>query len=326
MKSFFHVVGGLFVLGALGGCSAIAEKTDNGIVQGFDRFGRDVAIGMQAYTEWPEHREYGPHTVERAGDGDLRDNYTERQAGKLPFISRSHLLGAFPSGYKAGVAQKKQQQTRPVYPYPVSSSAVGGASDGGDLGADDEPGEPAAGPWSMRDGGADCYAGPIDVSSSIEIFPMTDCAPVATSQFSPPSRVRGLYGTPYPDDPIATASAASYASPALSGEKLFFAHNSAAVGRDGQQAIKEAARQHNPQAVVNVEGYASMRADVKDPVERKIANLRVSMKRAMTVSERLIRSGVPAETIRTIARGEDVSGVTEGDARRVDIYETYQQF
>ncbi|MBU0859741.1 MAG: OmpA family protein, partial [Alphaproteobacteria bacterium] len=70
---------------------------------------------------------------------------------------------------------------------------------------------------------------------------------------------------------------------------------------------------------------ASSRAEVSDPVERRILNLKMSMDRAFRVSSDLIRSGVPATAIKTTVYGDTRpagpmdSKDGEAASRRVDI-------
>ncbi|MFN3827649.1 MAG: OmpA family protein [Micavibrio sp.] len=77
--------------------------------------------------------------------------------------------------------------------------------------------------------------------------------------------------------------------------------------------------------LVKVEGHASVRAEAKDEVQRRIINLKVSMDRAMNVSRQLIKSGVPADAIQVTAHGDrippqPVAGAdVEAAARRVEV-------
>jgi len=70
---------------------------------------------------------------------------------------------------------------------------------------------------------------------------------------------------------------------------------------------------------IEVTGYASSRADIKDQKERQIANLKTSLDRAFVVSSDLIRKGVPADTIKTSAWGESYPAESEEKSRRVEI-------
>lgn len=107
---------------------------------------------------------------------------------------------------------------------------------------------------------------------------------------------------------------------------VYFAHNSADLNGAAEATIDEVVKTHNGMQALSVEGHASSRAVAKDPVERKIVNLKMSMERAFRVSSELMRKGVPAETIRATAWGDTRPGdvpegmSTEEAERRVDIY------
>lgn len=165
---------------------------------------------------------------------------------------------------------------------------------------------------------------------SVEVFSLDDGQPVDLTPALPAQPRRTTLFEPYDD--YAPSNDVALKQPVgvrPSQAHLFFAHNSADISADEQAMVRDMARDYAPGKTVSVEGYASTRAEVQNPIERKIANLRVSMKRALRVSEQLIRSGVPAESIRTVARGETVQqpgAVLDGKsgeaaARRVDVYE-----
>lgn len=89
--------------------------------------------------------------------------------------------------------------------------------------------------------------------------------------------------------------------------QIYFAHGSARINAEGKQIIKNVAQRqlhYNPGSLIAVEGHASSRAQVTDPVERRILNLKMSMDRAFRVSSDLIRSGVPASAIKVTAYGD----------------------
>lgn len=88
---------------------------------------------------------------------------------------------------------------------------------------------------------------------------------------------------------------------------IYFAHGSARIGQEGRQTIRAVAQQQlrlNPAALIEVEGHASTRAEARDPVERRILNLKMSMDRAFSVSSDLIRNGIPASAIKVTAYGD----------------------
>lgn len=105
--------------------------------------------------------------------------------------------------------------------------------------------------------------------------------------------------------------------------KIYFEHSSAALSATAREVIASAAR--NFDGTITVEGHASHRAQVKDPKEKIRVNYRMSMKRAMAVTKALIAQGVPAEMIKTTAKGdtqpvaEEVDREAEALNRRVEI-------
>ncbi len=72
---------------------------------------------------------------------------------------------------------------------------------------------------------------------------------------------------------------------------------------------------------VSVEGHASQRSNIEDPIKRQVANLKVSMNRAFNVAKTLIEDGVPAHMIETKAYGEarPIIGVDSEANQRVEI-------
>lgn len=105
--------------------------------------------------------------------------------------------------------------------------------------------------------------------------------------------------------------------------KIYFEHSSAALSATAREVIASAAR--NFDGTITVEGHASHRAQVKDPKEKIRVNYRMSMKRAMAVTKALIAQGVPAEMIKTTAKGdtqpvaEEIDREAEALNRRVEI-------
>ena len=109
--------------------------------------------------------------------------------------------------------------------------------------------------------------------------------------------------------------------------RIYFRHNQTGFAASDADAIRQlATNQAATHLPVQVEGHASIVARTSDPVRRAIINLKVAMDRAMNVTNALIRDGVPAEAIQTIAFGDTrpslaIDGRSEEDAsRRVEIY------
>jgi outer membrane protein OmpA-like peptidoglycan-associated protein len=125
----------------------------------------------------------------------------------------------------------------------------------------------------------------------------------------------------YQPSPYNTAP--SSGSPA----KIYYNHGATRLDGSGKQVINNVANSYNAAPTpLRIEGYASVRAQTNDPVKREILNLKTSMDRAINVSQELIKKGVPANYIRTIAYGDTKpaspsGGVSVEDAsRRVEIY------
>lgn len=108
-----------------------------------------------------------------------------------------------------------------------------------------------------------------------------------------------------------------------SPSQIFFDHGSSRLGSGDKRVLKEVAEQAKfaPVDRVKVEGFASTRTAVSDPVESKIVNLKQSMNRAFKVSSELIRDGVPSEKIQTTVWGDSKTSPAKSEAeeRRVDI-------
>lgn len=137
-----------------------------------------------------------------------------------------------------------------------------------------------------------------------------------TPDMIPPSQYKQEFPSPFSQktDPANT-------------DRVFFAHGSAAIDQKGRQVIGHVSDKAKDNAVhlVNVVGHASKRAQTADPVQRAILNMRMSMKRAMAVSEALVANGVSANVIKTSALGDTTPmTVMEGQSqeaadRRVEI-------
>lgn len=103
------------------------------------------------------------------------------------------------------------------------------------------------------------------------------------------------------------------------GDVIYFRHDSARLSPADKRMIEEVAARAGQSVPVTVEGYASKKAAVADPVQRKIINLQVSMDRAFSVARALMEHGVPAENIIVKAYGETRSGDADDTSRRVEI-------
>lgn len=107
--------------------------------------------------------------------------------------------------------------------------------------------------------------------------------------------------------------------------RIHFRHGSSTVDVAGQRVIQDVARgAHGGR--ITVTGHASERAEAADPIARRIINLQMSMNRALSVAQALIREGVPAAMIETRAYGDTRPALAEAGmdaeaaSRRVELY------
>lgn len=109
---------------------------------------------------------------------------------------------------------------------------------------------------------------------------------------------------------------------------IYFEHNSTQLSAGSLEAIQKIAHNFIPKSSIklSVEGHSSVNAVIKESSLRKNVNLKVSMARAYAVANALVKSGVPANSIRTVGWGEEyppkaLNGRTLEDAsRRVEIF------
>lgn len=144
---------------------------------------------------------------------------------------------------------------------------------------------------------------------------------------------RNLRPPSYRDAPVSRSQPESgnFVNIAAPGEpmiRIYFDHGSTDLNTQDVQKIATIGQKYNANQgnIISVEGHASERAEVNDPVRRKEINLKVSMDRAYAVARALIYNGIPANSIRTVAWGEErppanTEGMdTESSARRVEIH------
>ncbi len=195
-----------------------------------------------------------------------------------------------------------------------------------------------------QDGGV-----PSSVDPNVTVYPFDDGGSVQQSQTQaqrptlvPPSEKFRPLESPF-GGPIQTpmqmperSSSSSYVpvvaplellqplqSPGAAMSRIYYSHGSSSLNTTGEQVANFIGSKGGK---ISVEGHASQRAEIHDPVERSIVNLKMSMDRAFKVSSKLIRSGVPAGSIETKAYGATrpaaaLAGVDqEAASRRVEIY------
>lgn len=161
-------------------------------------------------------------------------------------------------------------------------------------------------------------------NSSVEISPIGQPDISYTRTLRPPS---------YRDTPVTrsqpeTGNFVNIAAPGEPMIRIYFEHGSTDLDTKDVQKIATIGQKYNANQgnIISVEGHASERAEVNDPVKRKEINLKVSMDRAYAVARALIYNGIPASSIRTVAWGEErppeqTDGMdTESAARRVEIH------
>jgi len=118
---------------------------------------------------------------------------------------------------------------------------------------------------------------------------------------------------------------ATKATPSRDGQdRIYYSHGQTRLTGDNRRLVRNIASQNSGQSI-RVQGHASARAEVGDPVERSIVNLKTSMDRAFRVSSELIRTGVAPTNIETKIYGDSRPSVpmdgrdAEAASRRVDI-------
>lgn len=157
--------------------------------------------------------------------------------------------------------------------------------------------------------------------SNVTVYPLDGGVPrteVSAPGLMPPSGAAQPYQSPFNQ---------SYA-PAASPAYIYFNNGSSSLGQYDKIKIEDVSdklRMTNYSNLVQVEGHASTKTATRDPVQKRIVNLKMSMDRAMNVSRQLIKEGVPADIIQTTAWGDTrAPAATDGmsadaAARRVEI-------
>lgn len=146
---------------------------------------------------------------------------------------------------------------------------------------------------------------PARADSSVLIFPI-DGAPVMPMMPAPQIMAPAQY-RPAPISPFTAESGLSMMETS-NGKIIFFKHASARLGSLDKKRIKEVAAtvKNDPFRKVQVTGHASKPTVAKTPVGEDITNLKMSMRRTEKVAAALIREGVPAEKIVSVALGDTV--------------------
>jgi outer membrane protein OmpA-like peptidoglycan-associated protein len=168
---------------------------------------------------------------------------------------------------------------------------------------------------------------PYGKAGNVEIFPFDDQTNVGNlpatdalmPQLPPPSGAAGQFASPFTDN--------GWNADKADSNKIFFRNGSSRLTGSAQDVLDQIAANAASGQLVRVEGHASKRAASKDPVRRHLVNLKMSMQRAVNVSQTLIKKGVPAASIKTTAWGDtqpplltDPGMDEESAARRVEIF------
>lgn len=107
-------------------------------------------------------------------------------------------------------------------------------------------------------------------------------------------------------------------------QTVYFDHGSYILDAGDMQVIENVVRDYkgSPNVSLSVEGHSSLQAAIQNPLERKIVNLDISLERAKSVADILIKRGVPGNKIRTVGWGEEKQTGIDNDAaaRRVEIH------
>lgn len=109
--------------------------------------------------------------------------------------------------------------------------------------------------------------------------------------------------------------------------RVFFGHGSSQLTPAARKVLTELADwSRRTGGAILVEGHASARAGMTDPVGRETVNLKQSLDRAYAVSRELLRLGVTSDRVRTTGFGDSRPAVSEpgrsaeAASRRVEVY------
>lgn len=143
---------------------------------------------------------------------------------------------------------------------------------------------------------------PSEEDPNVTVFPLQRSAPAPASSLElvPPSQFQRGLQSPFDESSLDQPKNHN-------GDHLiYFSHGSSHLGKNGQQIVQKVSADYNAgqSSLINVTGHASKRAETSDEKQRQIVNMKMSMKRAMKVTQALIKNGVPAEVIKTSALGD----------------------
>lgn len=167
---------------------------------------------------------------------------------------------------------------------------------------------------------------PSALDPSVMVYSLDEAAPRPRQQPQPVSPYPSgwMPGNELPESPRESFGMVDSREPVA---KIYFRNGSADLTPLMQNLVEQLASDAKSGRMITIEGHASRRASTKDPVEARIINLKISMQRALAVSQELIRKGIPAPNIKTTARGDNQPPQTleqgmsiESASRRVEIF------
>lgn len=191
---------------------------------------------------------------------------------------------------------------------------------------------------------------PYNFDSSVEVFPLDEALPASLKFRGKPPFLRPPSEGSVAIEPVSgeapeqpqSAEPLSFKMPvqkekeeapvslARSADdfiKIFFAHDSVDMKEEEKETVSQLIKNYAYYAdsIFSIEGHASQKSSIVDPVQRKLVNLKISMERAFSVSRALIATGIPAEKIKVVAWGESKPSAamenkdSESASRRVEI-------
>jgi outer membrane protein OmpA-like peptidoglycan-associated protein len=198
------------------------------------------------------------------------------------------------------------------------TSVSGGSVDLYSLG---EPPPPPPEPVSI--GGSGMYTN----DKSVEVYPVNAPPPAPMPLSAGQAGEQSFQLAPLPALPVERQNQMllPISPPGQSATRVYFPHGATMLTGPATETVARLPQHFTPGAPLSVEGHASVRSNLENPVQRQIVNLKVSMDRAFTVAKEMIENGVPAETIRTVGWGENhpapaVVGMDdEAASRRVEV-------
>lgn len=164
---------------------------------------------------------------------------------------------------------------------------------------------------------------PSSTDNSVTVFPFSD--DMYTPGVKPGFNGYGRRPQPGSNNYLANVGAADMPSIAVvDANTIYFAHGSSALSAGARHKIVAIAQSYRG-GMVQIDGHASHRTGVHDPVKSELINFQMSMKRAMGVMKSLMNNGVPAKAMKVTAHGDAEPAVPETDRqaeaknRRVEI-------